>query len=125
MPYCLVLVLAPIAWIFKQLFAAQSPEQFHKLSSAIKTVYLDKKAQVELSTLITDMQKAISDFEKMEKNAPTILNRDPEVKKELDYFKTLFIKTIETLGARLAIVQGVKEHAEIKEMMLKEGLLKD
>ncbi len=39
-PYCLLLILAPIIWIFKQLFAAKSPEGFHKLSTAIKWVML-------------------------------------------------------------------------------------
>lgn len=39
-PYCLLFVLAPIVWVFKQLFTAQSPYEFHKLSSAIKIVIL-------------------------------------------------------------------------------------
>ncbi len=38
--YALLLVLVPIVWIFKQLFSAQTPDDFHKLSSAIKWVML-------------------------------------------------------------------------------------
>jgi 4-hydroxybenzoate polyprenyltransferase len=38
--YEFILVLLPIIWIFKQLFSTQTPEDFHKLSSAIKWVML-------------------------------------------------------------------------------------
>jgi len=38
--YALLLVLVPIIWIFKQLFSAQTPDDFHKLSSAIKWIML-------------------------------------------------------------------------------------
>lgn len=38
--YGLLLVLLPIIWIFKQLFSAQTPDDFHRLSSAIKWVML-------------------------------------------------------------------------------------
>jgi 4-hydroxybenzoate polyprenyltransferase len=38
--YGLLLVLLPIIWIFKQLFSAQTPVEFHKLSSSIKWVML-------------------------------------------------------------------------------------
>ncbi len=36
--WCAVLIIAPLIWIFKKLFVAQTPADFHKLSSAIKLV---------------------------------------------------------------------------------------
>ena len=36
--YCVVLIIAPLLWIFKKLFAARVPEDYHKLSSLIKLV---------------------------------------------------------------------------------------
>ena len=38
--YSVVLIIAPLAWIFKQLMKAQSAKDFHKLSSVIKLVML-------------------------------------------------------------------------------------
>lgn len=38
--YCMVFIVAPLLWIFKKLFSAQSPEDFHKLSSVVKLVML-------------------------------------------------------------------------------------
>lgn len=36
--YCMLFVVAPLAWIFRKLFKAQSSEDFHKLSSVVKLV---------------------------------------------------------------------------------------
>jgi 4-hydroxybenzoate polyprenyltransferase len=38
--YCMLFVAAPLVWIFRKLFKAQSPEDFHKLSSVVKLVML-------------------------------------------------------------------------------------
>jgi 4-hydroxybenzoate polyprenyltransferase len=38
--YCMLFVVAPLIWIFQKLFKAQSPEDFHKLSSVVKLVML-------------------------------------------------------------------------------------
>jgi len=38
--YCVLFVIIPLVWIFKKLFTAQTPPQFHELSSAIKIVML-------------------------------------------------------------------------------------
>lgn len=38
--YCILLVLAPLVWIFLKLFRAQSPQDFHRLSSMVKLVML-------------------------------------------------------------------------------------
>lgn len=38
--YCMLLVVAPLVWIFRKLFKAQSPEDFHRLSSVVKMVML-------------------------------------------------------------------------------------
>lgn len=36
--YCIVLILAPLVWIFLKLFKAQVPADYHRLSSAIKYI---------------------------------------------------------------------------------------
>lgn len=36
--YCFILIIVPLAWIFKRLFNAKSPAEFHSLSSLIKFV---------------------------------------------------------------------------------------
>lgn len=36
--YCLLFVIAPLVWIFSKLFKAQSPKDFHSLSTVIKLV---------------------------------------------------------------------------------------
>ncbi|MES2004127.1 MAG: geranylgeranylglycerol-phosphate geranylgeranyltransferase [Bacteroidota bacterium] len=38
--YCFALIIAPLVWILRKLFSAQSPEDFHKLSTVIKLVML-------------------------------------------------------------------------------------
>jgi len=38
--YCVALIIAPLIWIFKQLYSAQTSKQFHSLSSLIKLVML-------------------------------------------------------------------------------------
>lgn len=36
--YSLILILFPLVWIFRKLFSAQTPQDFHRISSAIKFV---------------------------------------------------------------------------------------
>ena len=36
--YCLILVIAPLIWIFKKLFSANKPSDFHRLSTVVKLV---------------------------------------------------------------------------------------
>lgn len=38
--YCLLLIIVPLIWIFVKLFKAQTPEDFHQLSTATKIVML-------------------------------------------------------------------------------------
>jgi len=38
--YCVIFIIAPLLWVFKKLFVAQSAQQFHQLSSAIKIIML-------------------------------------------------------------------------------------
>jgi len=38
--YSAILIIAPLVWILKKLYAAQTTMQFHQLSSAIKFVML-------------------------------------------------------------------------------------
>jgi len=38
--YCFILIIAPLLWILWQLFKAQSPEDFHRLSTVVKLVML-------------------------------------------------------------------------------------
>lgn len=36
--YCMLLIIAPLLWILQKLFTAQSPEDFHRLSTMVKLV---------------------------------------------------------------------------------------
>jgi 4-hydroxybenzoate polyprenyltransferase len=36
--YCIVAIIVPLLWIFKKLFRAQSPKDFHQLSSVVKVI---------------------------------------------------------------------------------------
>ncbi|NCI47076.1 geranylgeranylglycerol-phosphate geranylgeranyltransferase [Sediminibacterium soli] len=38
--YCMLFIVAPLVWILARLFKAQTPEAFHRLSSAVKMVML-------------------------------------------------------------------------------------
>lgn len=38
--YCAVFIIVPLLWIFRQLFKAQTPADFHKLSTMVKLVML-------------------------------------------------------------------------------------
>lgn len=77
-----------------------------KVADNVKEVYLDNKAKAELELLVKNIKKVISDFEMIEKDAATIIKRDPEVAKEMELFKSLFVKLLDTLSARLAIAKG-------------------
>lgn len=73
-----------------------------KIGSDIKEIYLDKKAQAELEQLVKRIKEVITDFEVIEKDASTIIKRDPEVAAEMKLFSDLLKKVIETLSVRLA-----------------------
>ena len=73
-----------------------------KIGADIKEIYLDKKAQAELEQLIKRVKEVIVDFEVIEKDASTIIKRDPEVAQEMKLFSDLLKKMIETLSVRLA-----------------------
>lgn len=36
--YCIVLIIAPLVWIFRKLYSAKTPQDFHSLSTLIKMV---------------------------------------------------------------------------------------
>ncbi|MEP6512739.1 MAG: geranylgeranylglycerol-phosphate geranylgeranyltransferase [Parafilimonas sp.] len=38
--WCILFIIIPLIWIFKKMYRAQAPEDFHRLSSAIKLVML-------------------------------------------------------------------------------------
>src|ERR1035437_9385453 len=74
-----------------------------KIGADIKEVYLDNKAKVELELLVKNIKKVITDFEGIEKDAATIIKRDPEVAKEMELFSTLLNKLLNTLSVRLEV----------------------
>lgn len=88
--------------------AASVVDKAKKLGAAVKTIYTDKKAQLELKKLLNTMRTAIYGFDKMEGEAPTILAKDAEVKKALAVFRDLFTKTIDLLSARAAVQEGIE-----------------
>lgn len=80
-----------------------------KVASDVKEVYLDQKAKIELENLTKKLKSTLSDFETMEKDASTIIKRDPEVRQEMVLFKKVFEKLLETLGTRTMLAkQGGK-----------------
>ena len=38
--YCVFAIILPLLWVFKKLFSAQSPAEFHRLSSIVKAIML-------------------------------------------------------------------------------------
>jgi 4-hydroxybenzoate polyprenyltransferase len=38
--YCIIAIIIPLLWIFRKLFRAQSPKDFHQLSSMVKVIML-------------------------------------------------------------------------------------
>lgn len=79
------------------------------VAANIKELYLDQKAKAELQLLVKNIKVAITNFEAMEKDASTIIQRDQDVQKEMALFKTLFTKLLETLETRLSLAGKVEE----------------
>lgn len=84
-----------------------------KVGADVKEIYLNNKAKAELEQLIKSIKKVISDFETIEKDASTIIKRDPEVAKEMQLFATLINKLLDTLSVRMS-VSGMKGQPEKK-----------
>ena len=74
-----------------------------KISANVKEIYLDKKAKAELEELVKSIKQVIADFEEIEKDSSTIIERDPEVAKEMELFATLLNKLLGTLSVRMAM----------------------
>ena len=91
------------------------------LASSVVELYKDAKAAAELDQLIKEMNSIIKNFEDVEKAAPTILSRDPAIKKSIGLFSDLMKNTALELSARQASAKGITEAVDI-EKMLKESI---
>lgn len=97
--------------------AGAAAEKVKKMGSAVKEFYKDAKAQAELEQLVKEMNGIIKDFQDIEKAAPTILSRDPEVKKTMELFSSLLKNSVATLSARQASIKGVTESIDIQKII--------
>lgn len=89
--------------------AAAIADKTRQLSSGIKNMYLDHKAQGELRELIDNVKHLNKVLGHVERESPTILSRDSEVKTVMGLLKDVMVKLIDQLTARLAVP---KMHAE-------------
>ena len=102
--------------------AKRAAAKAKKVSASVKTLYLDNKAQVELKKLLMGLGKLIQQFEDMQKKAPTIVSRDPDVAKELKHFDATFKSLIDTLSSRLVIKEGLSDYNEIHQALVEMEL---
>jgi len=87
-----------------------------KLGADVKEIYLDNKAKAELEMLVKSIKKVITDFEGIEKDAATIIKRDPEVAKEMELFATLINKLLGTLSVRLEVSKGGAKGPDMRDL---------
>lgn len=95
-----------------------------KVSAQVKTIYQDKKAQIELKNLVNTMRKILPMLGNMQDKSPTIMKLDKMVAKEFDIMYQIFTKTIQSLASRMAIKEGIElNQSAMKDLMIAEGLL--
>jgi hypothetical protein len=108
--------------------AFQTAAQVGKSSAAavgdkVSAIYQDKKAQAELKILFDQLKTIVDKFDEIANSAPTIFKNDKQIAKEMDYFRRVMIKMIQTLSSRLAIKEGVSSSIDIEKLLKDEGLL--
>lgn len=74
-----------------------------KASDQVKQIYLTNKAKAELEVLTKNIKQLIADFEEIEKDAATIISKDPEVKTEMELFAKVLNKLLESLQVRMEL----------------------
>ena len=96
--------------------AKKATDAVKKIAANVKEIYLDNKAKAELELLVKNIKKVITDFEGIEKDASTIIDRDPEVKQEMQLFSTLLSKLLGTLSTRLMLSKGEGSKADTRDL---------
>jgi hypothetical protein len=72
-----------------------------ELKANVIELYKDKKAIEELKVLSKNLLDMIKSFDKVESDSATILEKDAEIAKEVELFKTLLTKTSDSISRRL------------------------
>ena len=93
--------------------AKAAVEKAAKLSNNLRQMYLDNKAQAELKNMIDSIARINHTLEGIEKEAPTVLSKDTEVKTALGLLKDVLIKVIDQLSARIAVPSAQAEGREV------------
>lgn len=71
-----------------------------ELAEPIKKLYLDEKAKIELKGLLKGMVSLAGEFEKLEKEAPTLLKKDERVREIVKVFRDAMETMMTELQAR-------------------------
>jgi hypothetical protein len=103
--------------------AAAVGDKVKQATAQVSAIYQDKKAQAELKILFDQLKTIVDKFDEIANSAPTIFKNDKQIAKEMDYFRRVMIKMIQTLSSRLAIKEGVSSSIDIEKLLKDEGLL--
>lgn len=93
--------------------AKAAAEKAAKLSSNLRNMYLDNKAQAELKNMIDSIARLNHTLDGIEKEAPTVLSKDSEVKTAMGLLKDVLVKVIDQLSARIAVPSAQAEGREV------------
>lgn len=103
--------------------ASAVKDKVKKVTAPVAAIYRDKKAQAELKSLFDQLKGIIDRFDEISNSAPTIFKNDKQVAVEMDYFRKVMLKMIQTLSSRLAIKEGATEIDQIMAVLKEEGIL--
>lgn len=92
--------------------AAVATNYAKKAGAAVKEVYLDQKAKLELKRFQKGMKYIISDFANIERDIPTLISRDKEIAALMEAYKKHFEQTLGLLAARMEL----KEELDAEEV---------
>lgn len=93
--------------------AKVAAEKAKKLSNNLRNMYLDNAAQAELKNMIDSIARLNHTLEGIEKEAPTVLEKDSEVKTALGLLKDVLVKVIDQLSARIAVPTAASEGRDV------------
>jgi hypothetical protein len=101
--------------------AAAAAERTRGLSSGIKQMYLDGKAQQELRDMVGTVQHLNKVLSHVDRECPTILSRDSEIKTVMGLMRDVLIKLVDQLTSRLAVprmhAEGVVTANDIEHLL--------
>ena len=95
--------------------AKAAAEKVAKLANGVKQMYLDNKAQAELKNMIDSLARIQNTLNTIEKESPTILSRDSEVKHAFNLLIDVLTKITDQVAARLAVPVATSEGRAVSE----------